>query len=163
MGTSSSSKGSPGNVPMVPPWVPPVPPLPPAPDAATPLEGTSPDAVTAGPPVVTNVPVAGPAQSLPPVRMAPARRFAAARGSAANFAASGSARDLKRSMRHYVQKGYGGASTATRRFGGTANGAGALYSVLTPSQPGVAADSGARIDRASPCRSHSQRDNGCSS
>jgi hypothetical protein len=148
MGTSSSSKGSPGKVPMVPPWVPAVPPLPPAPDAATPPEGTPPEAAPAAPPVVTNVRVEGPALSLPPIRMAPARRFAAARGSAASFAASGGARDLKRSIRHYVQKGYGGAQTATRRFGGTANNAGALYSVLTPGQPGAGADSGARIDRA---------------
>lgn len=80
--------------------------------------------------------------------MAPARKFAAARSSAANFAARGSAGDLKRSMRHYVQKGYGGARTATQRFGGTANSAGALYSVLTPGLPGAAVDSGARIDRA---------------
>ena len=80
--------------------------------------------------------------------MAPAGRFAAARSSAGSFAASGSARDLKRSMRHYVRKGYGGAQTAAQRFGGTANSAGALYSVLTPGQPGAAADSGARIDRA---------------
>lgn len=133
---------------MVPPWVPSVPPLPPAPDAGTPPEGTPPDAAPAVPPVVTNVPVAGPALSLPPIRMAPARRFAAARGSAASFAANGSARDLKRSIRHYVQKGYGGAQTATRRFGGTANSAGALYSVLTPGQAGAGADTGARIDRA---------------
>lgn len=133
---------------MVPPWVPSVPPLPPAPDAGTPPEGTPPDAAPAVPPVVTNVPVAGPALSLPPIRMAPARRFAAARGSAASFAANGSARDLKRSIRHYVQKGYGGSQTATRRFGGTANSAGALYSVLTPGQAGAGADTGARIDRA---------------
>jgi hypothetical protein len=147
MGTSSSSKGSPGNVPMVPPWVAPVPPLPPQPNA--PSEAASPDAAPGGPPLeVTNVPVADPALSLPPIRMAPARRFAAARSSAASFAASGSARDLKRSMHHYVQKGYGGAQTATQRFGGTANSAGALYSVLTPGQPGAGADSGARIDRA---------------
>ena len=132
---------------MVPPWVPSVPPLPPAPDAATPPEGTPPDAAPAAPPIVTSVPVAGPASSLPPIRMAPARRFAAARGSAATFAANGSARDLKRSIRHYVQKGYGGAQTATRRFGGTANSAGALYSVLTPGQAGAGADTGARIDR----------------
>jgi hypothetical protein len=134
---------------MVPPWVPPVPPLPPPlPDAATPSEAGPPDVAPVGPSVVTNVPVAGPALSLPPIRMAPARRFAEARNSAAKFAANGGARDLKRSMRHYVQKGYGGAQTATQRFGGTANSAGALYSVLTPGQPGAGADSGARIDRA---------------
>ena len=67
MGTSSSSKGSPGNVPMVPPWVPAVSPLPPAPDDATSPEATPPDAAPAGPPIVTNVPVAGPALSLPPI------------------------------------------------------------------------------------------------
>lgn len=132
---------------MVPPWVPSVPPLPP-PDLANPPIAAPPDAGSANPPVVTNVPVAGPPLSLPPTRMAPARRFAAARGSAASFATSGGARDLKRSMRHYVQKGYGGAQTASRRFGGTANNAGALYSVLTPGQPGADAGSGARIDRA---------------
>jgi hypothetical protein len=147
MGTSSSSKGSPGKVPMVPPWVPAVPPLPPAPDAAAPPEATPPAAAPAGPSAVTTVPVASPALSLAPIRMAPAGRFAAARGSAGSFAANGSARDLKRSMRHYVRKGYGGAQTAAQRFGGTANSAGALYSVLTPGQPEATADSGARIDR----------------
>ncbi|KYK44763.1 hypothetical protein A1D31_35895 [Bradyrhizobium liaoningense] len=146
MGTSSSSKGSPGNVPMVPPWVPPVPPLPP-PDAATSPEGMPPDAAPADAPIVTNVPAALPALSLPPIRLAPAGRFAAARSSAGHFAATGSGSDLKRSMRHYIRKGYGGAETASQRFGGTANNAGALYSVLTPGQPGAGLDSGARIDR----------------
>ena len=125
-----------------------MPPLPPEPDAATPPEGTPPDASPADAPIVTNVPAALPALSLPPIRLAPARRFGAARGSAAKFAATGSGSDLKRSVRHYIRKGYGGAQTASQRFGGTANNAGALYSVLTPGQPGAGVDSGARIDRA---------------
>jgi hypothetical protein len=127
MGTSGSSKGSPGNVPMVPPWVPRVPS--PAPEGSP-----SPES-----PVSTSQParVTEPAQAarqmatLPAIPIASARRFVSARRSAGGFAKSGSARDMKQSMRHYVQKGYGGARTAARRLGGTVRTAGSLYTALT--------------------------------
>jgi hypothetical protein len=80
--------------------------------------------------------------------MAPPRRFAAARNAAAKFAATGGSRDLKRSLGHYIRTGYGGATTAAQRFGGTANNASALYSALAPGQPSTPSeDSTARIDR----------------
>jgi hypothetical protein len=136
MGTSSSSKGSPGKVPMVPPWVPPLPPLPPNDEGAPP-----PEILSAAPPPAANTAVPAPALPATPIPIAPARRFVSARRSAAGFAASGSAGDLKRSLGHYVRKGYGGAKTATQRFGGTANNAGALYSILSPGRAGTAPDS----------------------
>lgn len=144
MGTSSSSKGSPANVPIVPPWVPPLPPLPPpAPDGA-PQENPQQPAPEA--PAATNTP----AQALPAARvpMAPQRRFAPARSAASRFAASGSARDMKRSVGRYVRSGYGGASTTTQRLGGTISNAGALYSVLAPSEATAGAEPTRRIDRA---------------
>ena len=143
MGTSSSSKGSPGNVPMVPPWVPPLPPPPPPPPDVDPEvnpEQTVPE---------TTAPTKTPAPVLPtgPVPVAPQRRFASARSAANRFAESGSARDMKQSVGRYVRSGYGGASTATRRLGGTISNAGALYSVLTPGEPEAGAEPTARVDR----------------
>jgi hypothetical protein len=137
MGTSGSSKGSPGNVPMVPPWVPPVPP--PAPGNASPPGTPSQPDQAAQPPASAPTPAAVP--------IASARRFVSARRSAGSFAKSGSARDLKRAMGHYVQKGYGGAHTAARRFGGTVRNAGSLYSALTPPSGAAAPTTEAVIDR----------------
>lgn len=136
MGTSGSSKGSPGNVPMVPPWVPPVPPA--APENTPAPEGPADPSQSAGPAPTTTAPLASPTAS-------PAR-FAAARRSAGAFAKSGDARDMKRSVRHYVQKGYGGAGTAARRLGGTVRNAGSLYSALSPASA-AAPSAGVAIDR----------------
>jgi uncharacterized protein Veg len=51
---------------------------------------------------------------------------------------------MRRGVGHFVRSGYGGSSTATRRFGGTASSAGALYSMLSgtsaQSQPGKLLD-----------------------
>jgi hypothetical protein len=130
MGTSQSSKGAPSNVPMVPPWVPDVP-------ASTPV------------PAPGNPPANEPRQqdpatstltmpAIPPVRrapIAPAGRFSAARRAAGAFAQSGSAVQLRRSLGHFVRRGYNGAKTATSRFGGTVSTADALYGALTPGQP----------------------------
>lgn len=132
MGTSGSSKGSPGNVPIVPPWVPPVP-------AAAPEGASPPDGATPGPPVAPGQQPAPIAPTVPaPSPIASARRFVAARRSAGSFAETGNDRDLKRSMRHYVQKGYGGSRTAASRFGGTIQNAGSLYSALAPSSAAAA-------------------------
>ena len=141
MGTQQSSKGSPGNVPMVPPWVPDVPAPPP-----TPVPGTAPaETVPPGEPSAPALPAAPtPPQRVP---MAPAGRFFAARRSAGSYARNGSTRDLKRALGHYVRTGYGGAKTAVRRFGGTANTAGALYTALSPSQPGAGPETVNQLDR----------------
>ena len=50
-------------------------------------------------------------------------------------------------MGRYVQKGYGGARTAARRFGGTVRNAGSLYSALTPPSGAAAPTTEAVIDR----------------
>lgn len=53
---------------------------------------------------------------------------------------------MRRGVGHYVKSGYGGSSTATRRFGGTASTAGALGGALAsfaagqPAAPGSPAD-----------------------
>jgi hypothetical protein len=121
MGTSQSSKGAPANVPIVPSWVP-----------AVPLPVPASDAPTGQP-----QPRSAPAQPapLPPARripIAPPGRFSAARRAASSFAKSGNTAQLRRSLGHYVRKGYSGARTATRRFGGTIGTAEALYGALSP-------------------------------
>ncbi|MHB9024020.1 MAG: Qat anti-phage system associated protein QatB [Armatimonadota bacterium] len=110
MGTSQSSPGAPGGVPLIPPWVP-------APDNDGPDQ----------PPL----PLPLPAPMPTPTPLAPNRRFTGARRSLGSFAQSGSERDLKRSLKHYVQKGLGGTRTATRRFEGTVHTASALYQALS--------------------------------
>jgi hypothetical protein len=135
MGTSQSSKGAPSNVPMVPPWVPDVPAPTPAPAPAN-EPGNDPQQD----PTAATTPAA---PAIPPVRrapIAPAGRFSSARRAAGAFAQSGSATQLKRSLGHFVRKGYNGARTATSRFGGTVSTADALYGALTPGRlAGIAA------------------------
>jgi hypothetical protein len=133
MGTSQSSKGAPPKVPIVPPWVPPVPAPAPtsggnAPGDQTP-QGTVPAQATQPP-----APASGRRTPL-----APAGRFSAARRAASEFAKTGDAARLQRSLGHYVRKGYGGAKTTTERFGGTIGTADALYGALTPGPPGAGA------------------------
>ena len=122
MGTSQSSKGSPSGVPMVPPWVPDIP-LP-----AAPSEGGIPE----------GAPTDGDDESTPPnteprrpIPIAPARRFGDTRRSLGEYAHSGDRNSMRRGVGRYIRGGYGGSSTATRRFGGTAQTAGALYSALS--------------------------------
>ena len=122
MGTSQSSKGSPSGVPMVPPWVPDIP-LP-----AAPLGGWIPEPV----------PTDGDDQGMPPntepkrpIPVAPARRFGDTRRSLGEYAHSGDRNSMRRGVGRYIRGGYGGSSTATRRFGGTAQTAGALFSALS--------------------------------
>jgi hypothetical protein len=150
MGTSASSNGPGGGVPIVPPWVPPLPPLPP------PIPPVSPV-----PPPVGQGPADGngdkgkgptpqgtqqPAEAMPPAN-APARRFVGARGSFGKFArGSGDARYMRRGLRDYVRKGYGGRANAVRRFGGTAATAGGLYGALSSVSGGQAAAPGSPLD-----------------
>jgi hypothetical protein len=146
MGTSQSSKGPPGNVPMVPPWVPNAPP--PSPDMPPP-GGPEPGMPNQDGSQNPSQPVPTTPTAAPPSPIAPNRRFAGARRSLGSFAQTGNTAAMRKGVGHYVRSGYGGAPTAARRFGGTANTASALYSALSPSAAGVAEPAaGERLDRA---------------
>lgn len=140
MGTSQSSSGSPSGVPMVPPWVPDIP-LPPAP-----AEGTPPD--VAPEPGDAMSPAPTPAESRQPIPIAPARRFLGANRNLGDYARSGDGASMRRGLGQYVKKGYGGSATATRRMGGTAQTAQALYSALSGGQGAPAAAAGSPLDPA---------------
>ena len=122
MGTSQSSSGSPSGVPMVPPWVPdislPALPAESAPPGAAPEQGEAPEPA----------PRTEPRQPIP---VAPARRFLGANRNLGDYARSGDSASMRRGLGQYVKKGYGGSATATRRMGGTAQTAQALYSALS--------------------------------
>lgn len=133
MGTSQSSSGSPSGVPMVPPWVPDLP-LPPSP-----AEGASPDTIPPAP---------SPAEPRKPIPMAPARRFLGANRNLGDYARSGDSASMRRGLGQYVKKGYGGSSTATRRMGGTAQTAQALYSALSGGQGNAATTARGALDPA---------------
>ena len=122
MGTSQSSKGPPSGVPMVPPWVPDIP-MPARPPEAEPQESGQDDSATQG-----RTPQISP---LLPIPIAPSRRFSIARLSLGEFARTGDRSSMRRGVGRYVRSGYGGSTTATRRFGGTINTANALYSALS--------------------------------
>ncbi len=127
---------------MVPPWVPDPSPLPP-PDGAKPPQ-PNPD----GQGVETPVQASPGTQLTPPVPIAPAARFGGARRNLGSFARGGSSDDMRRGLGHYVRSGYGGARTATRRFGGTASTAGALYGALSALAQGQRAGPGNQLDPA---------------
>ncbi|WP_375263668.1 Qat anti-phage system associated protein QatB [Palleronia sp.] len=55
---------------------------------------------------------------------------------------------MRRSVGHYIRSGYGGAATATRRFGGTAATAGALGGALARVAGGQPAEPGSALDPA---------------
>ncbi len=122
MGTSQSSSGSPSGVPMVPPWVPDIP-LP-----ALPAEGAPPGAAPQQGEAPEPAPRTEPRQPIP---VAPARRFLGANRNLGDYARSGDSASMRRGLGQYVKKGYGGSATATRRMGGTAQTAQALYSALS--------------------------------
>ncbi len=134
MGTSQSSRGPGSGVPMVPSWTP----APPTGDApGVEAEGGEPPAADGA---------AVPQYSPPPV--APPARFLGARRALGEFARSGDSRDMRRSVGHYIRSGYGGAATATRRFGGTAATAGALGGALARVAGGQPAEPGSALDPA---------------
>lgn len=141
MGTSQSSNGSPSGVPMVPPWVPDIP-LSVAPSVAVTPELASPvstlDRLQPEPPT--------PAEPRQPIPVAPSARFGSARRNFGDFARSGDGSYLKRGLGQYVKKGYGGSATATRRFGGTAKTAAALYSALSSGTNNSSAAPGSPLD-----------------
>lgn len=130
---------------MVPSWTP-APPAgdPPATEpAGDPPAGEDAPAEPAAPQAVPPTPSA----PSPPPALAPPARFAGARRALGDFARSGDRGDLRRSLGHYVRTSYGGSSTATRRFGGTAATAGALGGALAGAAGGTAAP-GSPLDTA---------------
>jgi len=117
MGTSQSSNGSPSGVPMVPPWVPDIP-----------LPAASPEGLQNDHEEQAKPPRTEPQQPIP---IAPTGRFRNARLSLGKYAHSGDRDSMRRGVGSYIRSGYGGRGTATRRFGGTAGTADALYSALS--------------------------------
>lgn len=143
MGTSQSSSGPGAGVPMVPPWTP----APPTGDAQNDSPYDNIDAAPADPlnGADTNAPpVMAPQQS----PLAPPARFQGTRTNLGDFARTGDAHSLGRSLRHYVRTGYGGSGTTTRRFGGTATTAGALGNALARVASGQPASPGNPLDPA---------------
>ncbi len=118
MGTSGSSSGPGGGVPLVPPWVP---------DVGTPAGIAKQDG---------SVPLQGGAAT------APTARFGGARRSLGEFAKAGEGSSLRSGLASYVGRGLGGSANATKRMGGAASRAGALFDVLH-SLGGSRADSAA--------------------
>ena len=123
---------------MVPPWVPDIP------DAAPPAN--------APPPGPNDVDVNGipttqptPAPALPSVPIAPSGRFTGARRNMGSFASDGDMGTMRRGVGQYFKTGYGGGSTAVRRFGGTAQTAAGLFGALTP---GASAATGSPVDHS---------------
>lgn len=140
MGTSQSSSGSPSGVPMVPPWVPDIP------LSSTPAEGPPPDAAPEPGDATSLAPT--PAEPRQPIPIAPARRFLGANRNLGDYARSGDGASMRRGLGQYVKKGYGGSATATRRMGGTAQTAQALYSALSGGQGNPATATGSPLDPA---------------
>jgi hypothetical protein len=139
MGTSQSSKGSPSGVPMVPPWVPEILLPPELPDGEA-HEGDTDDSVEQG-----GLPSSEPQQ---PVPVAPAGRFGSARYSLGQYARGGDRSSMRRGVGRYVQVGYGGSRTATRRFAGTTRTADALHSALSGGTANPYTMPGSQLDPA---------------
>ncbi len=136
MGTSKSSTGSPSGTPLVPPWTP---------DPVAPTggggDGNTDDVGAKGDdPIAPIAPTVSPSQKIP---IAPSGRFGSARTSLGKFAALGGANDLRRGIGHYTRTGLGGAATAARRMGGTAQTAGNLFNSLASLASGTQAPGGA--------------------
>ncbi|MFZ2285998.1 MAG: Qat anti-phage system associated protein QatB [Bacteroidales bacterium] len=143
MGTSQSSSGSPSGVPMVPPWVPDIPLPGPTLGGAATGEGGPPE----GAPNDGSPPSLG-MEPRQPVPIAPARRFLGANRNIGEYSRSGDRATMHRGLGQYVKKGYGGSATATRRMGGTAQTAQALYSALSGGQANPYAVPGSPLDPA---------------
>jgi|SRR5579864_2629621 len=146
MGTSASSEGPGGGVPMVPPWVPDPdpPPSPPDQDGDMAPDGDGNDGTQSDAPAqpATQQPM----QSPPPI--APAGRFGGARLNLGSFSRHGDQGAMRRGIRDYIRKGYGGRDTAVRRFGGTATIGSALYGALSSVAGGQAVAPGSLLDPA---------------
>ena len=139
MGTSVSSTGPGPRVPLVPPWVPD--PLPPPDDTDEDVDGDQDRQNQA----VSEPQRSSPAETTP---LSPPGRFGPARTRIGRFARSGSLRDMRLGLGHYVRKGYGGSGSATQRVGGTAHTAGTLYGALLAAATGTASEPGSPFDPA---------------
>lgn len=145
MGTSQSSSGSPSGVPMVPPWVPDLPLPSPALGSAGAGEGGPPDGT---PEQGTPSTPAPETEARQPIPIAPARRFLGANRNIGDYSRTGDGTTMRRGLGQYVKKGYGGSATATRRMGGTAQTAQALYTALSGGQANPYAAPGSPLDPA---------------
>lgn len=121
---------------MVPPWVPDIP-LP------GPPEGNPDSAPNDGESDQGGQPGAEPRQ---PVPIAPAGRFGGTRRSLGGFAHSGERDSMRRGVGRYVRGGYGGSTTATRRFNGTAQTANALNFALAGGAASPYTAPGSKLD-----------------
>ena len=140
MGTSQSSGGPVGGVPMVPPWTP-DPPSEEEPDSGPGADERDSGSGEEDAPIAPSPPPA-------PVPLAPSGRFRGARRALGEYARSGDRNEMTRGIGRYVRTGYGGSTTATRRFGGTATTAGALGGALAALAAGQAAAPGSPLDPA---------------
>lgn len=122
---------------MVPPWVPDIIP---SGVGATPLDTQQQDDTAddaSGGRSAEQRPVMPIAPTIP---IAPAARFGNTRRSLGEFARSGNLTAMRRGVSRYIQGGYGGRATATRRFAGTAATAQSLYSALGGAGAGTGRD-----------------------
>lgn len=84
-----------------------------------------------------------------PEQLAPRGRFGPANRCLGDFARHNDRDRLKRGVGHYIQRGLGGSSNATRRMGGTIQSAGSLGSVLYSLTTGDVVEApGGRLDPA---------------
>ncbi|HEY9685148.1 MAG TPA: Qat anti-phage system associated protein QatB [Oculatellaceae cyanobacterium] len=118
---------------MVPPWVP---------DVESPIAGGGALDAEQQDGIITSPASSAPSAAVIPENpIAPAGRFGNARRSLGEFGRSGNSGAMRRGVGRYIQGGYGGRGTATRRFGGTARTADALYSALGGTSGGAGTSS----------------------
>ncbi len=136
MGTSGSSTGSPSGTPLVPPWVS-------DPSIIDDPENTPADSTGDNDEIDQE-----PNTHVLPSPLAPAARFRGARLNFGNYGKSGDERSLRRGLGHYIRTGYGGTTSATKRFSGTARTASTIFNTLSalatnaPSLAGTTLDPG---------------------
>lgn len=111
MGTSQSKRDAPPAAPLVPPWADqdPVPPQP-DPNVPPPDDQLPPDA----PP---DIPIPSAPLQIPPVELAPPRRYAAFRAALGRFAASSDRREARTALGHWARTSTGGARAGAARVG----------------------------------------------
>lgn len=138
MGTSQSSSGSPSNVPMVPPWVPEVDQPQPSnnEESNDTMDSETEDSETDKSSDESENGNDDQSKSTPLaendiVIVAPRGRFGGAKRHLNSFAKHGDSASMKRGVRQYITKGYGGANSAVKRFGGTIITGGAIFSTLS--------------------------------
>lgn len=124
MGTSQSKRDAPPAAPLVPPWADqdPVPP-PPDPNAPLPDDLAPPDV----PPDILIPPA--PLQ-IPPLELAPPRRYAAFRAALGRFAASGDLSEARTALGHWSRTSTGGSRAGAARVGRATRAGGAAIAGL---------------------------------